>query len=124
MKDDNVRSLYGVFDYYKRLERVRQYVEQHLDETILLEDVARIVNLERKYFSAYFRRVVGVCFRDWLTEYRIHRAVELLRAQDESISRIAEAVGFQNMRSFQRAFRRHTRSSPSSFRAAVREALS
>jgi AraC-like DNA-binding protein len=121
MKGDPLSALHGAFCYYERLERVRRHVDQHLDETILLADVARVAHLERKYFSAYFRRVVGVCFRDWLTEYRIHRAVELLRSHDVSISRVAETVGFQNLRSFQRAFRRHRRTSASSFRAAVRE---
>lgn len=45
-----------VFVYYPRLKKVKEYVEEHLEEKISLANAAEIAGLEEKYFSAYFRK--------------------------------------------------------------------
>ncbi len=56
----------AAFFYYRRLHRVKNYVDQHLADDISLRTVARIANLEKKYFSAFFAEKTGTCFMRWL----------------------------------------------------------
>ena len=57
-----------VFEYYPRLKRLRQYVEQSYPEPIPLEKAAGIAALEKSYFSSYFRAKIGITFTDWLRQ--------------------------------------------------------
>jgi len=51
---------------------------------------------------------------------RVSRAMELMRIHDNSIVRIAFAAGFQDVRTFERAFKRYMGVSPKAYRASVR----
>jgi len=108
-----------VFDYYPRLNRLREYVEQSYSEPIPLKKAARIAALESSYFSSYFRANVGITFTDWLRQVRVKKAMELIKASDFSISEVAEAVGFKDLRTFERAFKQYTRRTPREFKKSV-----
>jgi len=108
-----------VFDYYPRLNRLRQYVEQSYSEPISLENAAQIAALESSYFSTYFRAKVGITFTNWLRQVRIEKAMELMKAGDFSITHIAYEVGFGDLRTFERAFKKHTLTTPREFRKSV-----
>jgi AraC-like DNA-binding protein len=108
-----------VFSYYLPLQRVREYVERNLGEPIPLRDAARAAGLEEKYFSAFFHRKTGICFRDWLAGRRVERAIEILTEHDDTITCVAASVGFQDLRTFERAFKRHTGLTPRAFKRSV-----
>jgi transcriptional regulator GlxA family with amidase domain len=108
-----------VFDYYPRLNRLREYVEQSYSEPIPLEKAANIAALESSYFSSYFRAKVGITFTDWLRQVRISKAAELMKTSDFSISEVAEAVGFKDLKTSERAFKRYTLKTPREFKKSV-----
>lgn len=108
------------FSYYPPLSRLRAYVEQHYGSRITLSDAARAAGLERTYLSAFFHRKVGIRFRDWLTLFRVAQAQRLLEQTDIGITQAALAVGFGDLRAFERAFRRVTNVCPATFKRAVR----
>jgi AraC-like DNA-binding protein len=110
----------AIFTYYPRLERVRKYVERNIESPISLKEAADAANLERKYFSSFFRARVGVTFKQWLTVQQIEQAMVILSAHDESISQVAYRSGFRDVRTFERAFKRLAGVTPSVFKAAVR----
>jgi len=92
----------------ERLARIKQFVDAHYDEPLSLQAAARLAGLEKTYFCKYFRRRTGVGYRDWLSRVRIERALALLRERKHPITRIALDVGFADLRTFERAFHRHT----------------
>jgi xylan 1,4-beta-xylosidase len=104
------------FVYYRRLRRVNRYCSQHFSEDIALRTVADLAALESTYFSKYFHDKVGVCFNCWLSLLRITEAKRLLRTSDCLISTVAVDVGFKNLTSFERAFKRCTGETPSDFK--------
>ena len=110
----------SVFDYYERLKRLRRYVEQNYTEEISLKTAARIAALEETYFSTYFRKKVGVPFSLWLQEYRVLRAIELLHKKNYTITELAYRVGFADLRTFERAFKRAKNMTPVQFKRTVR----
>lgn len=91
-----------------QLSRVSRYVRANYASEISVERAAREAGLERKYFSTFFRKKVGICFRHWVTFIRVGRARQLLAERRLSISQIAFDTGFQDLRTFERAFQRFT----------------
>lgn len=116
---NNHSRLNIAFIYYERLQRVKDYVDGKYDQDISLKEAARIAGLEKKYFSTYFRQKTGVCFRDWVAETRVSKAKAMMEVQSYNISEIAFAVGFRNLRTFERAFKRCTGMTPREFKNFV-----
>jgi len=108
------------FQYYGNLQRVKEYVEEHYSEAITLEQISQVACLEAKYFSRFFHKRVGITFTSWLGYIRINEALRRIRASDSSISQIACEVGFGDLRTFERAFKKFTCRTPREFRHLVR----
>lgn len=96
---------------------------EHLESGFDLRDVARVAGLESHYFSTFFRKRVGVAFSQWVAMQRVHRAQLLLQGQDMAITTVAFAVGFGSLRTFERAFQKHSGCSAKVFREKIRAAI-
>ncbi len=114
------RFHHEAFSFYDRLSPVLRFVTANVAMPISLDAAAKLAGLERKYFSAFFRSKVGATFTEWIRVLRVCRAMELMRARDGSITRIAFAAGFQDVRTFERAFKRYLGVSPKAYRGSVR----
>ena len=108
------------FRYYARLGRVKAYVEKHLDEDLSLPTLARIAGMDIAYFSVFFRAKTGVRFTEWVALLRVRRAIALMKMENHTISNLAFQVGFTSVRTFERAFKRHTSTTPRAYRNRVR----
>jgi AraC-like DNA-binding protein len=108
------------FDYYSRLRRIREYVREHPEESISLRRAARISSLSEAYFSAFFHEKVGVRFRDWRAHQKILQAIALLESRNRTITEVAMGIGFSDLRTFERTFKRHTGLTPRQFKRVVR----
>jgi AraC-like DNA-binding protein len=100
-----------------RLERIKQYVEEHLHEAVTLEDLARHVYLHPNYLIKYFNKHFGVSPLKYIGRKRMEKARFLLRSTGLSIKEIAQLTGFGDMNHFSKAFRRETSFSPSAYRS-------
>jgi len=108
------------FQYYARLQRVQRFVEENYSEEISLDAAASIACMERTSFSRFFSSKVGVSFTQWLTRTRIAEARDLMKRSNNSLSDIACAVGFSDLRAFERAFKKLTDLTPLQFKKTVR----
>lgn len=111
----------GPFEYYARLRRVREHVDQHLKEPLDLHALAPVAAMSDGGFGRFFREATGQSFHDWMVGRRLERAAVLLREHNEPIGRVAEAVGFGSERTFRRSFQRRFGCTPSRFRSRVRD---
>lgn len=110
----------GAFEYYQRLRKVQRYVAENFSESIPLAKAARIAAMERTYFPAFFHDKVGVTFSDWLQYVRIAKALNLMSSGDYSITEVAHEVGFENLRTFERTFKKWTSLTPRAFKKLTR----
>ncbi len=118
---DALEINHAAFSYYDRLGRVKRYVERHYrDEDLSLAKLASVAGLERRYFSSFFHDKTGVRLMDWITHLRIREAIEMMKVHNYSISRIGSSVGYQDLRTFERAFKRCTNQTPSAFKKTIR----
>jgi AraC-like DNA-binding protein len=103
----------------RRVARVLRYVAEDLTRRPKLADVSRLAGLELTYFSKRFRIVVGFSYAEWSTRLRVHRAGHFLEIADLSITAIAAAVGYMDVTTFERAFRRIEGMCPREFRYLI-----
>lgn len=98
------------------LEIVGGFISEHYPDDIELDAAAKYCNLSKYYFAHLFKNAFGTTFYEYLTLYRLEKSVPLLLDTDKKISEIALDCGFSNIRSFNRAFRRVYKKSPSEYR--------
>jgi len=100
------------------IEQLENYIQNHYqrkDMSLLL--LAEHFNLTTGYISKVFKRYRQVNFKDYLTECRITKAVEILEETPYiRIVDLAEQVGYDNARSFTRNFKKITHFSPSEYK--------
>lgn len=108
------------FFFCPRLAKVKRHVDEHYAAPLSLGQAAHIAALERTYFCKYFHSKVGVCFADWITRVRINRALLMLMSHDHGISDLAFAVGFKDLRTFERAFKKFAGVTPRDCKSTVR----
>ncbi len=101
----------------KEINKVLRYVEQNLHKEVREEDVAALCHYSASYFSKYFRKHLGVCFRDYLIEKRLTLAKDLLKNQPNvKIAYIAYQCGYQDISYFARIFKKRVGVSPATYR--------
>ena len=93
-------------EYSRRLNRVFEYIDAHLDEQIDLEAVARVANFSPFHFHRVFAAWMGETPGDYLRGRRLDRAADRLATDpDASVLAVALAVGFGSGEAFARAFK-------------------
>ncbi|HVS15765.1 MAG TPA: AraC family transcriptional regulator [Thermoanaerobaculia bacterium] len=103
---------------YRPLTRLQRHVASNIHRRVPLAEAARVAGFERTYFSQYFHDKVGVTFSRWVNAMRVSRAIELLLHTQLSCAEVCAAVGYRDIRTFQRNFKRLAGTSPTAFRAA------
>ena len=98
------------------IRNITAYIDQHYQEAISSETMARITGVTPHYFSEYFKKQCGICFCDYVNQVRLFRAMNLLDTTDLSIKEIAASVGFYSQAYFTRMFTRHFSLSPRDYR--------
>lgn len=88
------------------LDKLFEYIESHYNQKIKLEEAAKIYNLSYSYFSRYFKKVTGRTFKDYVDFVRISEVERLILSKTMNISEAAYEVGFCNISSFNRVFKR------------------
>jgi transcriptional regulator GlxA family with amidase domain len=110
----------SMFFFCPRLAKIKRHMDEHYDEPFSLAQAAEIASLEKTYFGKVFRAKVGVSFAEWLARERIKRALLMLMDHDHRIADLAFAVGFGDLRTFERAFKKFTGVTPRECKSIAR----
>lgn len=102
-------------DFY--VHEALTYIEQNFQNDISVENIADNCGLNRSYFGKIFKNVVGQSPQDFLLNYRMTKAAELLKLTQLSIGDISKAVGYDSQFHFSRAFKSRYGDSPRSWRS-------
>ncbi|KAB7670084.1 helix-turn-helix domain-containing protein [Bacillus sp. B1-b2] len=100
------------------LHDLLNYIQNHFTEELSLKDLAQQFGYDYSYLSRFFTKVLKVSFVEFLNGHRITLAAQLLRTTDAKITEIAEKVGYQHIRSFNRNFEKMMSVTPSNYRKA------
>lgn len=97
------------------IKSAKKYIEENINRIIKAKDVAAHVNLSESYFTIYFKEKTGVNFRDYILKTKMDYAKSLIKSKKNNIGEIAYLTGYQDYRSFSRAFKNETGMSPSDY---------
>jgi AraC-like DNA-binding protein len=91
-------------------------IHNHPDEKWTVEALAKKTGMSRAAFASRFHNLVGEPPLQYLTRWRMHKAVTLLNSGNLSLSEIAGCVGYDADAAFNKAFKRWTGKSPGRYR--------
>ena len=103
-------------DYHQRMLRVLVHIQQHLDQPLLLDELAAIAHFSPYHFHRIFRGMIGETVAQHIKRLRLERAALRLRTTSRSIIDIAIEAGYESHEGFIRAFAGSFACSPSSYR--------
>ena len=98
------------------LNAVNDFLDEHYNEKFSLEDIAKQCGFSKCYFSRYFKGVTKVGFWEYLIVFKLEKAIFIIKNTDENITDIALSCGFNNLRSFNRAFKKYYNCTPKEYR--------
>jgi AraC family transcriptional regulator len=106
-----------------KLRAVVEYVEEHLDRSPTLEQLAAVARLSPNYFVSQFKTATGLPPHQYVILRRVERAKQLLQAGDDlSLAEVAAHAGFSDQSQFSHHFKRIVGVTPGQFRTRVRTA--
>ena len=98
------------------LKNMIMYIHQGYHDKIALEDICKAGGVGKTTCTAIFKKYVGCTPNAFLTEFRLQKAVELLRETDMSITEIAYETGFSGASYFAETFKQKFGCSPREYR--------
>ncbi|QJD87668.1 AraC family transcriptional regulator [Cohnella herbarum] len=118
--EGNIRVVTGRLADMERLNRIEQFVGDHLSEPVTLEQIAKSIHLHPNYVVRYFNKHFGVSPLKYLNRKRMQKAKELLGSTSLTVKEVAERVGYPDTTHFAKAFRKESSCSPTEYRIQAR----
>jgi AraC family transcriptional regulator len=106
-------------DYQQRMLRVLTHIQEHLDEALDLEDLARVACFSSFHFHRIFAAMTGETIADHVRRLRLERAALELRSGAKQVIQVALDAGYEAHAAFTRAFKAAYGVSPAEFRRAT-----
>ena len=115
---DRVKQMIAVReeDSIRPVRLAKQYIHNHYQEQITLEEVSEYVGLTPAYFSVMFKKETEIGFAKYLSNERIEGAKDLLRETTFSVADICRKVGYNDAKHFTRLFEKSVGVKPAVYR--------
>ncbi|VTR31649.1 two component transcriptional regulator [Actinobacillus pleuropneumoniae] len=97
-----------------------EQVQHHYPEELSLKTLSQRLQMHPNYLGQLFQQEVGASFSDYLNQYRIEKATQLLLHTDQKTADIAFSVGYTDSSYFYRQFKKYTGVSPTEMRSMYR----
>ncbi len=99
-----------------KIEKAMAFIQKNYNRDISLQETANTLGISANYLSNLFRKTTNQGFVEYLIEYRIQKAKELLLHTNHKIHEISFMVGFHETKYFIRTFKKNTGMSPTTYR--------
>lgn len=101
---------------HSKLWKAMSYIGEHFMENFSIKEVAENAGFSEKYFIRSFRQRTGISPKQYLIQCRMRYASHMLVHSEEKIQDIAIYVGYADVYSFSKAFKKYYDETPSEFR--------
>ncbi len=103
--------------YKSRINKVIDYVNDHLDKSFSIEELASVACFSQFHFHRIFVAVTGETLNSFTNRLRLEKSARLLKFTKKAISNIALECGYSSAATFSRAFKEHYGISGTSYRS-------
>ncbi|WP_274652154.1 response regulator transcription factor [Paenibacillus humicola] len=118
--DKTVDYLWEIKQSESVVEKVKAFIHENYAQNLNRDSIAATVYLTPDYVAKLFRRETGMPIKDYLNEYRIRAAKELLLQSNESVAGVALLTGFDSISYFSTVFKKITGETPHAFRTKTK----
>jgi len=117
-RQQQIKNYTGGLPKY-RLREAINYINEHLDYSLTLAELAASVQMSPHYFATLFKQSTGLTPHQYVMKCRIDKAKQLLHIRELTLVEICQQVGFQSQSHFTKVFREHTKTTPKVYRDAL-----
>ncbi len=111
----------GTAEQLETIRAVHDYLTQHLDSRVTIEELSRRFLMNPSTMKALFKSVYGSSLASHIREHRMERAAKLLVEGDESVAQIARAVGYESQSRFSTEFHKAYGALPTEYRRSQKK---
>lgn len=99
-----------------QMRRVESYIDEHIEQQILVADLSGLIDLSEAHFSRAFRLAYGEPPHAYVVRRRVELAAQLMLAGGEPLSEIALRCGFHDQAHLSKQFRQVIGETPAAWR--------
>ncbi|NOX34808.1 MAG: GlxA family transcriptional regulator [Deltaproteobacteria bacterium] len=115
------QSPYQTYSFQKahgdqEILKVQGWLDMHFNEEISVPDLAGIAGLGERTFARRFKKATADTPLEYVQMMRIEKARRMLESTNEGMDAIITQIGYDDLSSFRRLFKKHTGLSPSAYR--------
>lgn len=103
-------------EYLEKFVNITDYIKQHCNEEISLDDIAEMSGFSKYHFSRLFKEFTGSSYYKYLNQKRIEFAEQLLLDPEVNITEAGVRSGFNSISAFIRMFKQIKGCTPTEFR--------
>lgn len=103
-------------DTTDNIKTVLEYIKLNYEKNITIKDLASVINFSEHYFMKFFKKYMGITCIDYINDYKLNIATNLLETTDIQVMEIANKVGISNVSYFNRIFKKKFNLTPKEYR--------
>lgn len=102
------------------VQKIKEYIaKNHTNNSLNIASIGDYFDITPYYASNLFKKVEGMSMLDYIGRYRVNAAKEIIRSENLVLANVANEVGFNNVRTFMRAFVKYEGITPGQFKEMV-----
>ena len=98
------------------IEAAVNYIKTNFSTSMTVTDLTDVLGISQPYLYRIFKEKFGKSPKQYMNDYRIEQAKQLLKKTDITVTQVANSVGFSDVLSFSRFFTSKTGVSPQKYR--------
>ena len=99
------------------IELALNYIEEHMEDSIQLSDVARYIGVSEPYLSSFFKRTMNENFIPYVNRQKVRKAKQLF-AEGKLVYQVSEMLGYEDSTYFSKVFKKIEGITPEQYRKA------
>lgn len=101
--------------YSRRMKKIVSYIDEHIQEDISVQTLAKFAGIERSYFSKQFKKYFSMSPQRYVFAKKMNEAAINL-IQGKSVKETCEHVGYSDTKAFSRAFKKYMEITPAEYK--------
>lgn len=103
----------------RNIKIILDYIRENYMNPITIEELASSVNLSKHYFMRFFKKYMGMTCIEYINDYRLNIATNLLLTTNQQITEISTGIGITNLSYFNRIFKKKYKMTPKEYRRTM-----